>query len=103
MPTEPQNRHRFQRGGPMIDQMCGKLIDGRVCCAVADAEIHQMGDIDRADEQGTATMTTDERERLERIRIKASREPRSYPSDLHFLLSLLNKTLSLIPEGLDCD
>lgn len=38
----PTDRHRFQRGGRIYDQMCG------LCNAVADAPIHQMGDIERA-------------------------------------------------------
>lgn len=37
-----REKHRFQRGGRVIDQMCG------LCSAIADAEIHQMGDIERA-------------------------------------------------------
>lgn len=36
-------KHRFQRGGPVYDQMCG------LCNAVADADVHQMGDIERAE------------------------------------------------------
>lgn len=47
MPTRPPKRHRFQRGGPRPDQMCGLMIDGWMCGAVADADIHQMGDIER--------------------------------------------------------
>lgn len=35
-------KHVFQRGGRIYDQMCG------LCSAVADAPIHQMGDIQRA-------------------------------------------------------
>lgn len=42
--AQPQGgeRHRFRRGGRVYDQMCGQ------CNAVADAPIHQMGDIERA-------------------------------------------------------
>lgn len=54
-------------------------------------------------------MTPEQKERLTKIEIKATREPRSYPSDLHFLLSLvksqetLARELALIVDVGTCD
>lgn len=60
-------KHVFQRGGQVIDQLCGLSIQGGVCNQVADAPIHQMGDIQRAQAVAIVTNSKDDKELIEAV------------------------------------